>query len=234
MDIELGLNPDSDWFLPYGHPTIVDMQYASHVEWMVASALYYKGYDIRAKFANINRWLSAFEELPYYMATKSDFYTHCMDIPPQYGAPFPNNNTTALRVRSLVNPKEARLPVTWDKDPEPLTKAQTKMPMSSHLTEAAWSLIRNHEAVARFCTRAAGSDVGDWARGNPTRSELADPYARPNLSLVEVVDSLLLLVANALLRDDPEVLKTSGSIVEASGLERSRWKEVGPCLAYLR
>ncbi|CAE8694357.1 unnamed protein product, partial [Polarella glacialis] len=35
-------NTESPWFLPYQHPTIVDMQYVSHVERMVASAHYYK------------------------------------------------------------------------------------------------------------------------------------------------------------------------------------------------
>ena len=29
--------------------------------------------------------MRAFEQNPNYMATKSDYYTHVMDIPPQYG-----------------------------------------------------------------------------------------------------------------------------------------------------
>lgn len=40
------------------------------------AARYYKGYDIRKRFANIDKWLSAYEELPHYMASKSDYYTH--------------------------------------------------------------------------------------------------------------------------------------------------------------
>lgn len=234
MDIELGMNPATNWFLPYSHPTIVDMQYASHVERMVASALYWKGYDIRAKFPNIDRWLSALEELPYYMATKSDFYTHCMDIPPQYGTPFPSDDAEALRARALLSPKEARLPVMWEKDPEPWTKAQSKKPLASHRTEAAWSLIRNHEAVARFASRAAGNDVGKWARRNPTRCELSDPYAAPNVSFVDVVDSVLLQIAGALLHDEPDAVKSLGSVLEASGLDRSKWAQVSTCLGYLR
>ena len=69
------------------------MQYVSHVERAVASAMplvvvcclaaelaarYYKGYDVRKRFANIDKWLSAYEELPHYMASKSDYYTHCI------------------------------------------------------------------------------------------------------------------------------------------------------------
>ena len=80
---------ESPFFLPYQHPTIVDMQYVSHVERAVASAMlggcrsvrtvqmsfkdcncaavvscgyapdprYYKGYDVRKKFAHIDEWL---------------------------------------------------------------------------------------------------------------------------------------------------------------------------------
>lgn len=29
--------------------------------------------------------MAAFEAMPSYMATKSDYYSHVMDIPPQYG-----------------------------------------------------------------------------------------------------------------------------------------------------
>ncbi|CAJ1412806.1 unnamed protein product, partial [Effrenium voratum] len=95
VDAELGRS-ESPFFLPYPHPTIVDMQYVSHVERAVASAMFYKGYDIRKKFKNIDRWLSAYEELPHYMATKSDYYTHCMDIPPQYGPCFSNDSVRGL------------------------------------------------------------------------------------------------------------------------------------------
>ena len=103
------MHKESPFFLPYPHPTIVDMQYVSHVERAVASAMppgsdltnqgrafgkhkflwfarvtklrrpgqrYYKGYDVRKKFKNIDKWLSAYEKLPHYLATKSDYYTH--------------------------------------------------------------------------------------------------------------------------------------------------------------
>ena len=33
-----------------------------------------------------------------------------------------------------------------------------------------WVLSILAEAVTRFCCRAAGKDVGSWARGNPTKS----------------------------------------------------------------
>eukprot|EP00291_Cryptomonas_curvata_P028829 CAMPEP_0172209194 /NCGR_PEP_ID=MMETSP1050-20130122/34962_1 /TAXON_ID=233186 /ORGANISM="Cryptomonas curvata, Strain CCAP979/52" /LENGTH=443 /DNA_ID=CAMNT_0012889009 /DNA_START=58 /DNA_END=1385 /DNA_ORIENTATION=- len=75
------------WFLGGDEPGIVDFQYISHVERMVPSALYWKGLRIRCsgRWAGIDAWLAAFEARPTYLATKSDYFTHVMDIPPQYG-----------------------------------------------------------------------------------------------------------------------------------------------------
>ena len=53
---------------------------------MLASLHYWKGMAVRdtGTYPNIDRWLTAFEARPSYIATKSDYYTHCQDIPPQY------------------------------------------------------------------------------------------------------------------------------------------------------
>ena len=70
VDDALG-ETDGPWFLEgYDHPTLVDLQYVSHVERMLASVLYWKGIQLRgtAQFANIDKWLSAFEERPSYRA----------------------------------------------------------------------------------------------------------------------------------------------------------------------
>lgn len=137
---------DSAWFLPYEHPTIVDIQYVCSIERMVASAMFFKAHDagrlsccswwwsscdimevigrhhpclattthdnlydlshlvcycqkkrVHLKpqqlgissgflsryrnqaedlrdFQSIDRWLRAFEDLPWYQATKGDYY----------------------------------------------------------------------------------------------------------------------------------------------------------------
>ena len=54
---------------------------------MCASVAYWSGLKLRGsgKWPAIERWMDAFETMPSYMATKSDYYTHVMDIPPQYG-----------------------------------------------------------------------------------------------------------------------------------------------------
>lgn len=83
VDEALGATP-GPFFLGGDTPTLVDLQYVSHVERMVPSLLFWKNLRLRgSKFAHLDRWLSAFEERPAYLATKSDFYTHVMDIPPQ-------------------------------------------------------------------------------------------------------------------------------------------------------
>ncbi len=83
VDAALG-ETEGPWFLEGDAPSLVDLQYVSHVERMVASLLYWKGLRIRgASYRALDAWLDAFELRPAYLATKSDYYTHCMDIPPQ-------------------------------------------------------------------------------------------------------------------------------------------------------
>eukprot|EP00971_Amphidinium_carterae_P034817 685391-Amphidinium_carterae.1 len=235
VDDELAASTASSWFLPYDHPTIVDMQYVSHIERMVASALYWKGFDIRGKFKNINSWLLAFEKLPYYVASKSDYYTHVKDIPPQYGTPFPDNNKVAQEAQQAIDASKARLPVNWSIDPEPWTPGQESMPEEEHLREAAWKLISNHKAVVPFCCRAAGTDVGKWAFANPTKSALADPYAAPNDALRESVDALLRVAAVAMLRCDSQLAQQARVLAEKEvSVPPGGWDVAASCIEYLR
>ncbi|CAE8680025.1 unnamed protein product [Polarella glacialis] len=210
-------------------------------EWIMVDGLRevkkaFTGFNIRTQFRSIDRWLEAFEEIPYYMATKSDYYTHCMDIPPQYGTPFPSDDDIAKQTRAFISPKQAVLPVKFRIDPEPLTQEQMKSPLRDHLAEAAWSLIRNHERITKFCCRAAGDDVGNWAFGNPTRCEQSDPFARPSQKMLAPVDALLRSIAEVLLEaEGVEGLQRKVlAAAEASGLPRDNWLLAGACLAYLR
>jgi len=238
VDSELGSNTESPFFLPYSWPSLVDMQYVSHMERCVASALYYKGYDIRKQFPYIDRWLAAYEALPHYMATKSDYYTHCMDIPPQYGYCFANDSDMAKEARAAIEPAKLRVPLALRNDLEPLTVEQLKTPEENFRIEAAWKLARNHEAVAKFCSRAVGPDVGAWASGNPTKCELADPEARPNEDVVAYVDLVLRSVTTSLLvgHDGTAVRATLDAAVQSNekGLLHGNWGQVAKCIAYLR
>jgi len=235
VDDALAENTESSFFLPYQWPTLVDMQYVSHVERCVASAMYYKGYDIRNKFPNINRWLAAYESLPHYMATKSDYYTHCMDIPPQYGACFSNDSDLASRARMEIDPATLRVPAPLGSELEPLTAEQRDVPEENYRIEAAWAVTQNHKSVASFCSRAAGSDVGSWARANPTKCQYADPYANPNVEMIPFVDSILRVVTTSLLAGDPQLARDVRTRVEAElGTPPAGWGKAGDCVAYLR
>ncbi|CAK0794320.1 unnamed protein product [Prorocentrum cordatum] len=170
---------DAPWLLDYPHPTLVDLSLAPHVERAVAWGLYYKGYDIRNSFPNINAWLTALEKLPYYMATRGDFYTHCLSIASPQNAPVPDADALPKRVRALLSPASSRLPVQRSAEPEPWSASELQSPESVHSAEAAVELLRGHAAVARFCCRADGDGVGRWAAGGLFRAQLADPLAEP-------------------------------------------------------
>mmetsp|Transcript_17613 Transcript_17613/g.55618 ORF Transcript_17613/g.55618 Transcript_17613/m.55618 type:complete len:331 (-) Transcript_17613:58-1050(-) len=88
VDSALGGTP-GPWFLGGEAPSLVDLQYVSHVERMVASLAYWKGMRLRdaTEYPHLCAWLDAFEARPSYLATKSDMYTHVMDIPPQVRSP---------------------------------------------------------------------------------------------------------------------------------------------------
>ena len=85
-------NTDGPYFLDYtiDTPTMIDFVFASHIERMVASCAYWKGMNLRSaveypKLDAVQKWMDALEKHDYYLAFKSDYYTHVKDIPPQYG-----------------------------------------------------------------------------------------------------------------------------------------------------
>ena len=78
------------WFYEYDYPTMIDFVYVSHVERLLASCAYWKGLNLRSeemksKYPSLNVWLDSFDNREYFLAFKSDYYTHVKDIPPQYG-----------------------------------------------------------------------------------------------------------------------------------------------------
>lgn len=67
--------------------SFVDAVFAPFLERMVASVAYYKGFYMRGtgEFPGIEAWFDSMEQRPAYLATRSDHYTHCHDLPPQLG-----------------------------------------------------------------------------------------------------------------------------------------------------
>ena len=72
---------------PYfnGDFSIIDVIFTPYIERMQASLYYYKGFNMREEFPKIDAWFSAMEKRECYRGTKSDYHTHCHDLPPQMG-----------------------------------------------------------------------------------------------------------------------------------------------------
>mmetsp|Transcript_38958 Transcript_38958/g.81505 ORF Transcript_38958/g.81505 Transcript_38958/m.81505 type:complete len:572 (-) Transcript_38958:94-1809(-) len=118
------------WFFDYAdHPTMMDFIYVSHVERMLASAAFWKGLNLRSdtyrsQFPALNTWLDAFEKREAYLAFKSDYYTHVMDIPPQYGPGYDGGfEDNRLPYQMSIKGKDGKswdLPLSFDDALQPL------------------------------------------------------------------------------------------------------------------
>merc|ERR1711988_1730838 len=113
------------------------------------------------RWPNIDAWFDAFESMPSYMASKSDYYTHVQDIPPQYGPGYDEPGSGAEELSAVINgvdkEKGWRLPLApfGDDDVEPVKPFCQKGELRDR-QEAAYKLIRNHEAVVKFAARGTG------------------------------------------------------------------------------
>ena len=204
------------WFLEGNNPSFVDIQYITTMERIAASVLYWKGLNIRSldNLPQFQTWLAAFERLPHYLASRSDYYTHVMAIPSQNGPGFliPSAKLIANRISGLSG--------AWDLplDPETCLEPMPGPTRLHHGTnsdkdaysachEAAHRLIENHANIVLFACRGAGEP------GRPSfHAELADPYAEPNEDYLQAVDVALRHVVNALLHGLPPKDKTDGYI----------------------
>jgi len=223
--------------------TIVDFQYAPFLERMAASLLYYKGFQMRVAskettdYPALNRWFDAMETLPSYQLTKSDYYTHCWDLPPQLGG---------CVMEAGGKPYEAAINGERSIDG---TRGSWELPLQAHNggVEPDWSFAGdeaaaqreavervsgNFEAIVRFASRGAGR------KGMPPFSApLADPNAVPSEAVLASVSAILRLVCAAMLEGSPDKYETkmeeiAKTIVEEGGTEFAQ--NVVNSLAYLR
>eukprot|EP00546_Thalassionema_frauenfeldii_P010456 CAMPEP_0178914376 /NCGR_PEP_ID=MMETSP0786-20121207/11392_1 /TAXON_ID=186022 /ORGANISM="Thalassionema frauenfeldii, Strain CCMP 1798" /LENGTH=507 /DNA_ID=CAMNT_0020587279 /DNA_START=198 /DNA_END=1721 /DNA_ORIENTATION=- len=227
VDKELKSTKGPWFFDEHDHPTMIDFIYVSHVERMLASVAFWKGLNLRDqkwKFDGLNSWLEAFEKRESYLAFKSDYFTHVMDIPPQYGPGFDGGfeeDRTKFAKKITGRDGSWNLPLEFDDHlqplykgpPLPLTvlKSMDIEPDSSGSYEsadpiamekacrhmAAWKLAGNGANVARFAARG-----GPNGSTNPRKSfgaQLADPYAEPDKEIQPLVDSALRIVCACLL-----------------------------------
>jgi glutathione S-transferase len=254
------LSTEGPWFFDtFDYPSMIDFIFVSHVERMLASVAFWKGLNLRDPKWNLkglNAWLEAFEKREPYLAFKSDYCTHVLDIPPQYGPGYDGGfeaDREKFQKNILGQDGSWHLPLPFDDDLQPLYKgpplplcvleAMDLLPDEKGTYEsvdpermakscrhlAAWKLAGNGNNVSRFAARG-----GLKGSKNPRKSfgaQLADPYAEPDEEVRPYVDAALREVCAALLDDNsPDNYKDAiVSVVPKEQIE-------GVCssLAYLR
>jgi glutathione S-transferase len=176
VDDELA-STSGPWFFDFAsHPTMIDFVYVSHVERMLASCAFWKGLDLRSdnyrrQFPALNAWLDAFEKRECYLAFKSDYYTHVMDIPPQYGpgydGGFKDNRLSFQKSITGQDAKSWNLPLPFDDPLQPLYRgpplplcvlkaAEIKGDNGIVGAEGTSYEKADHEKMAEACRQMAG------------------------------------------------------------------------------
>jgi len=244
VEEELGkqnANPNSKGFFMGDEVTYVDFMYAPFLERIAASLLYYKAFQIRypneiadtCPYPNINKWFQAMETLEAYLVTKSDYYTHVWDLPPQLGGCVSENDEYQDKINGKgswsipLSQHNDGLEPDWDVSP-----SDARMEVVERLTS-------NHENIVTFAARGASSS------GFPSYSApLSDPNASSNDSVKTSVDAILRIISNLLLEGDevgqaiPEnenLLKDMNQVAEVIKGQGSGFTEdVVNSLIYLR
>lgn len=222
VDKALGMTP-GPFFLGGGF-SLVDIIFAPFLERMVASLLYYKGYKMRnnSKWPHVERWFKAMEERPTYMGTKSDFYTHAHDLPPQLGGCASNKESKPYQ--DWIDGKAWEFPLQPITD-ESLEPGWPEDPQVDAL-EAATRILENKDAIIRFALRGCGEPGA-----RPVWAELSDPTAVSAVEYQQDFDAALRYVVLALLEGVEKVQSSEHALSLADGGEGRR---VDPVLASAR
>eukprot|EP00977_Amphora_coffeiformis_P018997 scaffold6829_cov171-Amphora_coffeaeformis.AAC.27 len=222
--------------------SMVDFMFASFLERMAASLMYFKGWQMRVPpgqptdFPAVNRWFDAMETLPSYQMTKSDYFTHSWDLPPQLGgcnyedAGEPYEKAINGEV-SILNPQRA----SWSLPLEPHMggiEPDWTWAQAGANREAVERVSANHEAIIRFAARGAGKPGVP-----PVSAPLADPNAIPNTAVQVAVDACFRVVVMALLEEstesyDGKMKQVASMIAKEGGPDFS--KAVVDSLVYVR
>jgi len=87
-------------------PGVGDLIFIPYMERMNASLTYYKGFNLRANYRYIDKWLTLFEGTSIYRGTQSDFHTHSHDLPPQMGGCYRESNEKQIAFSKLIDSGE--------------------------------------------------------------------------------------------------------------------------------
>tara|TARA_B100000161_G_scaffold214484_1_gene159422 strand:+ start:76 stop:1077 length:1002 start_codon:yes stop_codon:yes gene_type:complete len=84
-------------------PGIGDIIFIPYMERMNASLIYYKGFNLRSNYENIDKWLTLFEGTTSYRGTQGDFHTHSHDLPPQMGGCYKERNEKQIAFSESID-----------------------------------------------------------------------------------------------------------------------------------
>ena len=220
-------------------PALADCVFAPFLERISASIPYYKGETVRVSkaaraaspYPALNAWFDAMDGWDVYAGTKSDFYTHVHDLPPQLGGCAVAASPAQAAMAADIDGSDG---VAWSLPLAPLGAAGPagevwpgEDPPSDRLAAAA-RLVGNAGAVARFAAR------GPAPPGRPAVSApLSDPYAQADEGAVPAIDAALRHVAAALL-DGPDAVCVERASAAAGAAAAMDGAAAVSGLAYLR
>lgn len=140
--------------------SLVDVVFASSLERVAASMLYYKGLRVKGgHWRCVNAWFDAMEGREAYRATQSDFHTHVHDLPPQIGGCLASGSPEQRAAAATIDGEDG----SWQLPLAPLT-ADSLEPGIEHplldRLEAANALVHCHTGVLKS---SRGGDPADLA-----------------------------------------------------------------------
>ena len=240
-EVEAALKARGPFFMG-NDVTLVDFMFMPFLERMCASLLYYKGFMMRVPkgtkndYPALNKWFDTMETLESYQLTKSDYYTHCWDLPPQLGGcsyepagePFEKAINGELSLDGTQTSWSIPLqPHNGGVEPDWTWAGDDSMACR----EAVERMSFNHDAIVKFAARGAGKK-GFRAYAAP----LADPMAIPNDIVQNGVSAVLSIVCMAMLEGhqnhDVTMDQMAKAILQDGGDEYMQG--VVDSLAYLR
>lgn len=199
--------------------SLVDVMFSPFLERMAASLPYFKGFECRSpRYPNLLKWYEAMDQRPAYRGIKSDYYTHCHDLPPQIGSCY--STPAAAAYAEEIDGSAWSLAAS--------TFLEPMLPSDPQVAgrDAVRRAMNNHAALVRFACRGVGE------KGAPSVSApLADPNARPNEAYIPPVDSCIRLVLFAMLEGTSAA---EARLISAGKGSVYPVEEVGRSLVYLR
>lgn len=129
------------------------------------------GFEVRCPtYPHLLRWFEAMDTRPAYQGIKSDYYSHCHDLPPQIG-----------RCYSLPQAEQYRRRIDgddWDYRKTPTDCFEPMLPRDERIAqeEVVREVLRNHEAIVRFSLRAGHSNGMIVLKGPGVSAPLAGTY----------------------------------------------------------